>query len=804
MIWYPIWWLLGIPQLVALGAALLMAAELARLHHIRRPAGLGWWLVFLVWVFVGVVVLQVNAPGALPGASSTRYLTWGLRVSWYLEATVVILYVANVRKAFTTERIFRIFSWMFVTTVLGGLLGSIVPAVELHSVLDLVLPHGLTSNAFVSAQIHPTLAERQDYIGDIRYRPSAPFTYANQWGLNYACFLPFFVLSWCSRSAGWRRYVAPFVLLGSLIPVIYSLNRGLWAALLISLTFVAVKQALAGHIKMLGVIAAGVIAAVVVVAVSPLGATLQGRFSGHNSNEGRTNLGVRSLESVATKSPIIGFGTTRKVQGSFYSIAGGSSPACPNCSPPAFGTQGFIWFIIFGEGFVGAFLCVGFFVVQLLRYIRLRSPTAVACLVVLLNFLLTLPIYDWSISAAFAVMTAIGILWRESTPVENPWRSRWTIPDGEQFDAHAVRVLSACVVLALLVAGGFEAHRGPTFIADASVVLPDPQAAAAGIETLTLDTEARRFSSPPVLAAVARVMGHPVQPEGSPLTVTATANTRILNVSTAMHDAKQAHDVVAAAVSAFLQERARATSAERAEVQSGLAERTAQTSAALRVTSRSLAALHRPRVRKSAAVSIAQLEGLQSKLGADLIALNTDTNLVAHSANAHARIVEPATTHVDPGRWNIALGTGLALGILIGAVLVGPLRRIGGRVSSRHSDIAPLSPAITRRAVEYRRAAEYGRLCTATEFLSIAPDDAHCNAVANAITQAARELAPEDRAGRPSGVMLVARARSRLADLAATERTLDACGVRVVGLLVVESPRSWRKRHATSQTGSIL
>jgi hypothetical protein len=38
----------------------------------------------------------------------------------------------------------------------------------------------------------------------------------------------------------------------------------------------------------------------------------------------------------------------------------------------------------------------------------------------------------------------------------------------------------------------------------------------------------------------------------------------------------------------------------------------------------------------------------------------------------------------------------------------------------------------------------------------------------------------------------------------ATGRALDACGVRVVGMVVVETPPSWRNRPSRSRTGPIL
>ena len=158
--------------------------------------------------------------------SNTRYLTWALRVVWLLETAVILLYVRNVRERLSGQRISRIFATMFVTIVVGGVLGSLVPALQLHSVMDYLVPGRFGTSPFVTSLVHPNLAERQGWLTDIRYRPSAPFPYANAWGLNFACFLPFFVRAWLGRDAGWRRFGAPLVLAAAAIPVIYRSTVG--------------------------------------------------------------------------------------------------------------------------------------------------------------------------------------------------------------------------------------------------------------------------------------------------------------------------------------------------------------------------------------------------------------------------------------------------------------------------------------------------------------------------------------------------------------------------------------------------
>jgi len=124
--WFPLWWVLGLTQLAFLAATVWMAWWLLRRTSVTLPHGLGWWLLFLVTVGVGVVAVKVDVPGAMHLADDTRYLTWALRMVWLVEATVVLLYIRNTKEQISSLRVSRILATMFVTIVVGGLLGSLL------------------------------------------------------------------------------------------------------------------------------------------------------------------------------------------------------------------------------------------------------------------------------------------------------------------------------------------------------------------------------------------------------------------------------------------------------------------------------------------------------------------------------------------------------------------------------------------------------------------------------------------------------------------------------------------------------
>jgi len=144
--------------------------------------------------------------------------------------------------------------------------------------------------------------------------------------------------------------------------------------------FVAVKFAMSGRFLMIGAFLGVVVVLVATVILSPLGSLVSQRLDNGNSNQGRTNLGTLTITSMASGSPIIGFGSTRNVSGNFNSIAAGSTVKCPRCTPPPLGTQGQFSLVIFSTGIGGIILYLAFFLRMFIGHIRLKTPYAVAAL----------------------------------------------------------------------------------------------------------------------------------------------------------------------------------------------------------------------------------------------------------------------------------------------------------------------------------------------------------------------------------------------------------------------------------------
>jgi hypothetical protein len=755
---FPIWWLLGLSQLICLVIAGVMCWELLRRRHVLVPSGFGIWLLFLAWTITGPLVAQVAAPGTVPTVQLSRYFTWLYHVSFLLVGTIALVYLATVRPS--AARVGRILASMFVVVVAGGLLGVLAPHLSFPSLVELGLPHRLDANEFIHAQVHPVPAELQDYLGDRRARPSAPFAYSNAWGLSYALLVPFFVSSWLRKDAGWRRPAAPFVLLASLVPVVYSLNRGLWGALVVALLFLAVRGVVTGR---LWLIASVLTVACVVAAMlygTALGSKIDARLNGHNSNEGRTNLSSLAVSSAAEGSPVVGFGTTRRVQGSFHSIAQGSTPQCRLCAPPALGTQGQLWTVTFSFGLVGAALFLSFFCYHFFRRIASRSPEDTTCLTVLLVYLVTLPIYDFSYPGMIAVMGAVSLLDRRGSSAH----ARTLAACTAQVRAHW-RVVVACVLLGGLGGAASQLLVGRSYQGTASVEIPlGAILPGQHTEQVTLDEVAQEVAGTDVTTAVARALDVTPTYAAQHLVVTATPTSRILHLTYAAGTRSDAETGARTAVTALLDRRGRDLVAAR---------------------DRELRALNRE-LASAAPGRNGQVSDQVARVQEDLVRTET-TDVTPGTA-----LGPPVVKRLRDG-WPVWTTSGAALGLLVGTALVcwvAPWRRLrslrrdhvieGTRVALHLSADTLRSSSLPRDA---RQALER---VGADTYVAVGHDRVAAR-VANLLD---RHVGGAEQRDAARSVILVGTTDTRRRQVSADTRRLHACSIRVAGLALVSQTSS--------------
>jgi hypothetical protein len=414
---YPLWWVLGVSKIAIFILAIPMLWTLLRHRNIRVPRGFGVYLLFLAWVLLGVTMLWVKAPGTMAKYGLGPLVGYGYRALWYAAVTIACLYVVNAdRSRLSAVRIGRMLAFLFLVTVAGGLLGVLAPNLDFPSFLELFLPKSFTQQEFMNALFHPRVALQSDFLGYAQPRVTAPFSYPNAWGNSFGLLAPFFVFTWFGKTAGARRYVAPFIAAMSLVPVVFSLNRGLWAGLTVSVLWVALRRLLAGDVRALVASLVGAVVLAGAILATPLGTTITTRLNTPHSDERRQDTAAQVLVTTWESSPILGYGSTRQMEGNFDSIAGGAIPGCHQCAAPPLGTQGFLWGLVFMTGFVGAGLMLAFLLWHVIENTRRDTPLSLLASTVLVGSVFYFLFYDSLDVPMLVTMVTVGLAARDHAP----------------------------------------------------------------------------------------------------------------------------------------------------------------------------------------------------------------------------------------------------------------------------------------------------------------------------------------------------------------------------------------------------
>lgn len=763
----PIWWVLGVWQVMFLLMAVPMAIYLLAQRHIATPKGFWVWLLWLGWVLTGLMVLQVHAPGTVPGTSMGRYLTFGFRFSWYAAATIVALYVLNTRRVLSTERVSRLVAWFFVMLIGGGLLGVVVPTLAFPSLLQAALPGALTNQQFVHDLIHVQVAQIQTFLGEPQARPSAPFPYTNDWGLATAAALPFFVVAWWRRGQSWRVAMVG-VSLVALYVIVSSVNRGMWLAILAMVVFVMARSIALGRVRVLLGVAAVIAAASILVLFSPLGDLIQARLDNPHSDEGRANLGLQAVQSTVSGSPIVGFGTTREVAGNFASIAGGASPMCPHCEPPPLGTHGQLWLTMFGAGFVGAALFITFLVGQLLRNLAARSPYSVAALCTLVVLTVTLPVYSSVGVALYLGFIAIGLLAREASG-ELPKLQSTVRP----VLTHPLTLTTTAMLGGLAMMGTHAVLGGPTEASQRLLIPAADLVPVPGARPFTLDGEALIARSDPVVQSVARSLGTDPQDVQDAIELGAHPNTRVLIISYVAEDTDDALRGVELVTAAYLEERARLLTAANRSVTARYQEHLDRLDVAFRPTGTL------PESAPGTVLSEAAMELQEESLRAAEVLLDVSDSGVG-------RILTPPTAAPASDVGTVRVASGLALGLLVGVPCAHTFHHRSLRLGHKSVRRSGLSlPVLTRVTVQnVEEATQLVRSLLPLAGVAADSDSARSLSVARLLEQ---ELDSGDLRGCRS--LIVAEPRSRVGAIRRVYDEQISAGLDPVGLIICERNR---------------
>ena len=413
---YPLWWALGLADASVIILAIPMILRMRSWHRggrkISVPPAFGVWLLFLICTAAGVLTLGLSAPGTVVSSISNRLLSFTDRGLTYGALTVILLYAGNLTEA---ELARRRLAWLLglvgIFAVLGGLGGVVAPSFEFTSPLAYVLPHSMQSNTLVQSALTPGFSQVTDVLGVTEGRPKAPFDYTNAWGDCLSILLPWLLVAWWSYGSRRQRRLAIAVVVLALIPLVYSLNRGVWVGVGLATVYVAVRLAARGKIVLLGVLCAGLALAGTAIVATPLQNIITSRLQHQQSNAIRSSLSASAIED-ANAAPVIGYGDTRHQQGSVTSIALGPTKDCPLCGQYAVGSNGQLYLLLICSGWLGAGLFFGFFAYLCWRYRRDKTPYGTAGLLVIgLSFLYMFAYPSVTAPLEFTMLAA-ALLWR--------------------------------------------------------------------------------------------------------------------------------------------------------------------------------------------------------------------------------------------------------------------------------------------------------------------------------------------------------------------------------------------------------
>jgi hypothetical protein len=298
----------------------------------------------------------------------------------------------------TDRRVVLSLGAFWMTTAAGGFLGSVMPRFGFVSLVERLLPARFIGNDFVYQMVHPAAAQISTFLGYEAPRPKAPFEYTNDWGAVFALTTPFIILAWNYERGPLWRWATRILLILATVPVVQSLNRGLWLSLGLGLVYAAARFAAAGRMRpVLGVVV-GLALVTLLVLLTPLRGVIEDRLDTPHSNEGRASLYLEATRGVL-ESPILGFG----------------SPATSEINPnlPAVGTQGQLWLVLYSHGVPGLVFYLGWFLFAFFATRRGTSPLALWCNVVIFISLVQLPFYGHLAAQIQVIMVAAALSLRQ-------------------------------------------------------------------------------------------------------------------------------------------------------------------------------------------------------------------------------------------------------------------------------------------------------------------------------------------------------------------------------------------------------
>ena len=389
----PVWWAVGASGFILPALILPMLAGMLLRRRATVPKGFGLYLMFLVWCIFSAVRVAEARQGASLAYRGALYLGAGLLFLWVLNA-----YASRL----PSRTVVRILAGFFSITVIGGLVGMIIPNVSFDTLARTMLPGQLLNDRFVSDLVSASTSSGRAFSAYPIYRPKAPFIYSNEWGAAYAMALPFALGALAYARTKLARDMLLLLVAVSVFPLVFSLNRGAWLSAGAGMLYATLRLARGRNAQLLKVLAVGALVMGAVVFVTPLGEIIMARLTNGYGDAHRELLYSQSLDLVR-QSPMFGYGAPVLVEGNLSA-----------------GTHGQLWTVLVSQGVPGLVFFMGWLLLALRQTARplpemhpgdlnVRLWAEVAIFVAIVQ----MPYYDllpWGLAIA---MVGAGLAWRE-------------------------------------------------------------------------------------------------------------------------------------------------------------------------------------------------------------------------------------------------------------------------------------------------------------------------------------------------------------------------------------------------------
>ena len=381
---FPALWLFGAFRFVWPVLAFFFLLALIRQGNVSFPRGFGLWLLLIAWAPLSTLQVQ-----------GSRLLLLH-QLSALAAATVVFLYIFNSsHRTLPDSAIIDALTLFWAMLIVTGVIAMLFPSVSFHSPLERLLPAGLVAHPFIHDLVHVRFAQVQSFLGYPVGRPSPFYTFTNAWGGGVALLTPIAFAALSQTRSFLRRRILWALLALSVIPIIVSLNRGLWLALTLAMAYAALRFALAQRLNALAALVAAGSVLLVLFFLTPLGSYVSDRLASPHSNEARAAV-YRESADRAKESPLIGYG--------------GPIPAEESTGPPV-GTHSELFFLTISYGIPAAILFVAWLALTFIRSGREVSGPRFWAHVAMLVALMTAPYYLLEMHLSL-VMIIAAFLWR--------------------------------------------------------------------------------------------------------------------------------------------------------------------------------------------------------------------------------------------------------------------------------------------------------------------------------------------------------------------------------------------------------